>query len=107
LAKEEDPALVLLKEKANKSAVKTVEAILDAPEMKRLIRKTFVREGLLQGFIMAIIFVGLMMVYNAAKLALSFGWQVDLALGCILILFGALSLLKRLNGSVKSQGHKV
>jgi len=95
LAEEEDPALVQLKEKANKSAVKTVEAILDAPEMKRLIRKTFVREGLLQGFIMAIIFVGLMMVYSAAKLALSFGWQVDLALGCVLILFGTFSLLKR------------
>jgi hypothetical protein len=92
---ENDPDLAYLKAKANRSTVETVEAILETPEMKHLIRKTFVKEGLLQGFLMAFIFVGLMMVYNAFKAALNFGWQIDFIVGYFLILAGALYLWKR------------
>ncbi|MFN3330494.1 MAG: hypothetical protein ACK419_06175 [Pyrinomonadaceae bacterium] len=95
-SEDSDPDVAYLKAKANTSAVKTIEAILETPKMKRLIRKTFVKEGLLQGFIMAFIFVGLMMVYNAVKAALNFGWQIDLAAGYFLILVGALYLWRKI-----------
>lgn len=91
-----DPELAYLKSKATASTVTTIEAILEQPQMKKLIRKTFVKEGLLQGFIMAIIFVGLMMVYNAAKAALNSGWQADFAVGTFLILAGALYLWRKI-----------
>ena len=91
-----DLEIAYLNTKINKSAAKTVEAILEQPEMKRLIRKTFVREGLLQGFIMAFIFLGLMMIYNSCKAALNFGWQIDLLVGYFLTFSGALYLWKKM-----------
>ncbi len=90
-----EPDLAYLKAKSQKSVVNVVETLLEQPEMKRLIRKTFVKEGLLQGFVMAFIFVGLLMVYNALKAAFNFGWQIDFLIGYFLILGGALCLWKR------------
>jgi hypothetical protein len=92
----DDPDLSYLKSKMNASTAKTIESILEQPEMKRLIRKTFVREGLLQGFIMAFIFLGLMMIYNSCKAALNFGWQIDLLVGYFLTFSGALYLWKKM-----------
>ena len=89
----DDPEVAYLKAKMNKSAAKTVEAILEQPEMKRLIRKTLVREALKSSIILCLLFTGIFTIYNALRSAVNWGLAGDVAAGATLILVAAVYLL--------------
>jgi hypothetical protein len=89
----DDPEVAYLKAKMNKSAAKTVEAILEQPEMKRLIRKTLVREALKSSIILCLLFTGIFTIYNALRSAVNWGLAGDVAAGATLILVAAAYLL--------------
>ena len=91
--KEADPDLEYLKSKMNTSAVRTVESILEQPEMKRLIRKTLVREALKSSIILCLLFTGIFTIYNALRSAVNWGLAGDVAAGATLILVAAVYLL--------------
>lgn len=89
-----DPDLSYLKSKMNASTVKTVEAFLEAPEMKRLIRKMLVHEALKQSVILCFLFTGIFTVYNALRQITNWGLTGDIALGVSLISIAVAYLIK-------------
>jgi 3'-phosphoadenosine 5'-phosphosulfate (PAPS) 3'-phosphatase len=96
--KEADPDLEYLKSKMNTSAVRTVESIFEQPEMKRLIRKTLVREALKSSIILCLLFTGIFTIYNALRSAVNWGLAGDVAAGATLILAAAAYLIKSSRG---------
>jgi hypothetical protein len=91
--KEDDSDLEYLKSKMNTSTVRTVESILEQPEMKKLIRKTLVREALKSSIILCLLFTGIFTIYNALRSAVNWGFAGDVAAGATLILVAATYLL--------------
>jgi len=89
-----DPEIAYLNTKINKSTAKTVEAILEQPEMKRLIRKMLVREALKQSVILCFLFTGIFTIYNALRQITNWGLTGDMALGVSLIFIAVAYLIK-------------
>jgi hypothetical protein len=89
----DDPEVAYLKAKMNKSAAKTVEAILEQPEMRRLIHRTLALEALKLGIILFLFFTGMFTIYSALRSAASWGLAGDVAAGATLILAAAAYLL--------------
>jgi hypothetical protein len=94
----DDAEIAYLKAKMNKSAAKTVEAILEQPEMKRLIRKTLVREALKSSIILCLLFTGIFTIYSALRSAVNWGLTGDVALGATLILVAVAYLIRNSRG---------
>lgn len=91
---DDDPDLAYLQRKSNASAVKTIESILEQPQMKRLIRKMLVREALKQSIILCFLFTGIFTIYNALRQMTNWGLYGDVAMGVILIFVAVAYLIK-------------
>jgi hypothetical protein len=91
---DDDPDLAYLKSKMNASTVKTIESILEQPQMKRLIRKMLVREALKQSVILCFLFTGIFTIYNALRQITNWGLTGDVALGISLIFIAVAYLIK-------------
>jgi hypothetical protein len=96
--KDDDPEIAYLKAKSQKGVVNTVEAILEQPEMKRLIRKMLVREALKQSVILCFLFTGIFTVYNALRQLVNWGLGGDVALGVSLIFIAVAYLIRNSRG---------
>lgn len=93
-SEDDDPALTYLKSKANASTVKTIEAIMEEPAMKRLIKKMLVREALKQSVILCFLFTGFFTIYNSLRQLTNWGLTGDIILGVTLIFIAATYLVK-------------
>ena len=93
---EEDPELAYLKAKTQQGVISIVGGILEDERVQSLIRRAVVRETFKSGCLMALVFVGFMLVYTALKAALNYGWQIDLATGFLLLFGGLQYILKKL-----------
>jgi hypothetical protein len=96
--KDDDPDLTYLKGKMNASTVNLIESFLEAPEMKRLIRKMLVREALKQSVILCFLFTGIFTVYNALRQLVNWGLGGDVALGVSLIFIAVAYLIRNSRG---------
>jgi hypothetical protein len=92
----DDPELAYLREKAKKGAASLVESVLSNPDVQALIRRNVTRETFKGGFAFAILFTGLLMIYQSTKAALGYDWRVDLALGTLLFLGGLRYIYRRM-----------
>jgi len=91
---ENDKEMNYLQEKTIKSASRIAETFLSSPEIKAVIRKVFVKEGLILGLFMSFFIVGLMSIVSSIKQLLGFGFEYDLIGGLILFLLGTVYILK-------------
>jgi len=71
------------------------QRMLDEKEIS-LIRKAVVKETFKNGCLMALVFVGFMLIYTALKTALNYGWQIDLLAGLLLFVGGLQYVWKKL-----------
>ena len=94
--KENDPDLDYLRRKMSTSAINTIEAMIEEPSVKRIIRRIFVREAIKQSIILSMLFIGIFTIYNALRQVMNWGLYGDLYMGIILILIAVSYLIKSL-----------
>jgi len=73
-----------LRQKSIQGILNIANSFLSNPEVKRLIRRTMVVEGLRMGVVLAFLFTGLICIFNCIRSAVQ-SPVVDLALGVALI----------------------
>ena len=91
-----DPEIEYLKEKSKKGAMNIVEDILSDPKVQKVIKKALTREVLVQAITMSCLMIGILKLYDVAKLTLGFGWQVELVISVVLILTGLIYMVKNM-----------
>jgi len=85
-----------LKQKVRLGVAGVLEGVLSDERVQGLIRRVVVRETFKSGLFMALIFVGLMLLYTSIKVAVSYGWQLDLVAGLALLACGLHYVIRRL-----------
>lgn len=91
-----DPEIERLKEKSKKGAMNIVGDILSDPKVQQVIKKALTREVLVQSITMSCLLIGILKLYDVAKLTLGFGWQVELVISIVLVLTGLIYMLKNM-----------
>lgn len=94
--KEVNPEIEYLKEKAQKSALGMVGNVLSDPKVQKVIKKALTREVLVQSITMSCLLIGILKLYDVAKLTLGFGWQVELVISIVLVLTGLIYMVKNM-----------
>jgi len=89
-----DPEIEYLKEKSKKGAMNIVGDILSDPKVQKVIKKALTREVLVQSITMSCLLIGILKLYDVAKLTLGFGWQVELVISVALVLTGLIYMVK-------------
>ena len=93
---QDDPELARLRAKTAKGALNVVEALLQQPELRKLILKLFAKESVKMSLFLGFFIVGLFTVFNALKSILCVGVVGDVAIGIILIFVGLIYVVRSL-----------
>ena len=102
-----DPDLKRLNEKTKKGAINVVGEILADPQVRAIIKNVLLPETIRSSLIFACLLVGLLKLYDVAKILIGFNWVGDLVISVPLILVGLIYLLPALiksktNGNSKA-----
>jgi len=89
-----DPDLERLKKKTQQGARNVVTEVLKDPEVQVIIKESVLRETVTSGLVMACLFLGLLKLFDVAKVVFGFNWVVDLLVGFILTVIGLGYMLK-------------
>ncbi len=100
---EVDPEIEYLKEKSKTGAMNIVGDILSDPKVQKVIKKALTREVLVQSITMSCLLIGILKLYDVAKLTFGFGWQVELVISVVLVLTGLIYMVKNMF-TVKDDG---
>jgi len=93
---EVDPEIEHLKKKSAQGVMNIVGDILSDPKVQKVIKKALTREVMVQAITMSCLFIGILKLYDVAKLTLCFGWQVELVISVVLVLAGLIYMLKNM-----------
>ncbi|MCJ7635669.1 hypothetical protein MUP77_25165 [Candidatus Bathyarchaeota archaeon] len=91
-----DPDIERLKKKTQQGTRNLVTEVLKDPEVQNIIKKSVLRETVTSGLVMACLFLGLLKLFDVAKIVFNFNWVLDLAVGIALTMIGLGYMLKNL-----------
>ena len=77
-----------------KGKVNIVKGIIDDPEVQGIIKKSILKEATVSGLVMACLFLGLLKLFDVAKIVFRFDWTVDLLMGLVLTIISLGYMLK-------------
>lgn len=89
-----DPEIARLQEKTRQGAKNVVKDILNDSTIQDMIKKAVMREAVINGLTMACLFLGLLKLFDVAKIVFRFDWTVDLLMGLVLTVISLGYMLK-------------
>ena len=97
-----DPEIEHIKQKTVEGATSVVGAILNDPQVQKIIKNALVKETTKQALLMSCLLIGILNLYGIAKQQLGFGWQVELVISTVLVLIGLIYLVKNMFNGKKN-----
>lgn len=94
----------ILEEADRKGKINIVRGIINDNEVQQVIKTALLRETIKNSILMACLLVGLLKLYDVAKIVVGFDWIGDLIISVILILIGLIYTLKNMFYG-KQNGH--
>ena len=99
--------IAVLEEADRKGKINIVRGIINDNEVQQVIKTALLRETIKNSILMACLLVGLLKLYDVAKILIGFNWVGDLLISVILILVGLIYMLKTIligqhNGHAKT-----
>jgi hypothetical protein len=98
---DEDDEVVSPEEADRKGKVKIVKGIVEDPEVQGVIKGALVRETVKTSILMACIFVGILKLYDVAKVVTGFDWKGDFIIGLVLTLVGLIYMLRDMSSGTR------
>ncbi len=83
-------ALERLQAKSNQGAINVLSGLLADSRVQGIIKRVFLRETLKNGLIMSCFLIGLLKLYDVAKVVLGVNWVGELIASLAMILVGAI-----------------
>ena len=102
-----DPEVAMVQRATRQGTLNVVGDILNDPKVQEMIKTALLRETIKNSILMACLLVGLLKLYDVAKILIGFNWVGDLLISIILILVGLIYMLKNIligqhNGHAKT-----
>lgn len=97
-ADKEDPEVARVMEKANAGTINVINKILNQPEIQKILKENITKQTFTSGLFMSFFLLGFIMLFQAAKTVIGFGWQGDVIISITLICIGSAYMLKGLRG---------
>jgi type III secretory pathway component EscT len=91
-----DPEIARLQEKTRQGAKNVVKDILNDPNVQDMIKKAVLRESIINGLVMACLFLGLLKLFDVSKTVFHLDWTIDFLLGLVLTTISLGYMLKNL-----------
>ena len=91
-----DPDIERLREKTQQGTLNVVNKVLADPKVQEVIKTALLRETIKNSLVMACLFVGMLKLYDVAKVVFGFGWTTELVISVVLILTGLIYLFKNI-----------
>jgi hypothetical protein len=88
----DDPEIARLQEKSKKGAKNIIGDVLADPEVQKVIKNALFKETVKNAIIMSCLLIGLLKLYDVAKILINFNWIGDTTISIILILVGLIYL---------------
>jgi hypothetical protein len=88
--------IAVLEEADRKGKINIVRGIINDNEVQQVIKTALLRETIKNSILMACLLVGLLKLYDVAKILIGFNWVGDLLISIILILVGLIYMLKNI-----------
>jgi len=103
----DDPEVAMVQRATRQGTLNVVGDILNDPKVQEMIKTALLRETIKNSILMACLLVGLLKLYDVAKILIGFNWVGDLLISVILILVGLIYMLKNIligqhNGHAKT-----
>ena len=98
----DDPDLKRLREKSREGALNVVMPILNDPRVREAIKKSVLRQTFSSGLVMACLFLGLLKLYEIAKIYFGFNLVSELLISVRLIVVGLIYMVKNIFFGSKS-----
>jgi len=100
----DDPEVAMVQRATRQGTLNVVGDILNDPKVKDMIKTALLRETIKNSILMACLLVGLLKLYDVAKILIGFNWVGDLAISVILILIGLIYMIPNMFKG-KQDGH--
>ena len=100
----DDPEIAIIEKANRKGALNVVGDILSDPEVQGMIKGALLKETVKNSITMACILVGILKIYDVAKILIGFNWVGDLIIASILLAIGLIYLFQTMF-SLKKNGH--
>jgi hypothetical protein len=97
----DDADIERLRAKTKKGAANVVNEVLADPEVQALIKGALLRETVKTSILMACIFVGILKLYDVAKVVTGFDWKGDFIIGLVLTLVGLIYMLRDMSSGTR------
>jgi len=92
----DDPEVAMVQRATRQGTLNVVGDILNDPKVQEMIKTSLLRETIKNSILMACLLVGLLKLYDVAKILIGFNWVGDLLISIILILVGLIYMLKNI-----------
>ena len=92
----EDPDLARLREKSKAGVIAVVNDALQDPRIMNPIKAVILKESIVNGLVMAGMFIGGMTLFNSVKIMLNLNWMADVVFGSVLFFPSTFYMLKSL-----------
>jgi hypothetical protein len=89
----DDPEVAMVQRATRQGTLNVVGDILNDPKVKDMIKTALLRETIKNSVLMACLLVGLLKLYDVAKILIGFNWVGDLLISVILILIGLIYMI--------------
>jgi len=92
----DDPEVAMVQRATRQGTLNVVGDILKDPKVQEMIKTALLRETIKNSLFFGCFIVGLLKLYDVAKIVVGFNWIGDLAISIILILVGLIYMLKNI-----------
>ena len=98
----DDPEIEKIEEADRKGKVNIVKSIMNDPEVQGIIKQSLLRETVKNAITMSCLLIGLLKIYDVAKILINFNWVGDLIIATILLGVGLIYLFQTMFTSKKN-----
>lgn len=91
-----DPDIMRLQAKSQEGTINVVGEILKDPKIQEVIKNALLWETVKNSVVMACLLIGFLKLYDVTKIVVGFNWIGDLVLSIILVLVGAVYIIKNM-----------
>lgn len=100
----DDPEVAMVQRATRQGTLNVIGDILKDPKVQEMIKTALLRETIKNSILMACLLVGLLKLYDVAKIVVGFNWIGDLIISVILILIGLIYMIPNMIKG-KQDGH--